>query len=49
MPIRGLDGVADSKVQARITQELESRTTEMQEGENDVDIPTPDTTTPMGQ
>jgi len=36
-------------LEAKIQQELESRTTQMQEGEDDVDIPAIDTTTPMGQ
>jgi hypothetical protein len=48
MPIGELAGVADFKLQAKITQELESRMSQMQEGENDVDIPAPDTTIPVG-
>jgi len=35
--------------QATIQQELESRVTQMQEGEDDVDIPAMDATIPMGQ
>jgi len=42
-------GVADFMLEAKIQQELESRTTQMQEGEDDVDIPAIDTTTPNGQ
>ena len=41
--------MADFMLEAKIQQELESRTTQMQEGEDDVDIPAIDTTTPMGQ
>jgi len=48
-PIGGNGGVADFMPQATIQQELESRVTQMQEGEDDVDIPAMDTTIPMGQ
>ena len=41
--------MADFMPQERIQQELESRMTQMQEGEDDVDIPAIDTTTPNGQ
>ena len=41
--------MADFMPQATIQQELESRVTQMQEGEDDVDIPAMDTTIPMGQ
>jgi hypothetical protein len=40
---------ADSKTLVRTTVELESRTTQIQEGEDDEDITTIDTTTPKGQ
>jgi len=46
--IGGIGGVADFMPQERIQQELESRMTQMQEGEDDVDIPEIDTTTPVG-
>ena len=46
--IGGIGGVADFMPQATIQQELESRVTQMQEGEDDVDIPAIDTTTPNG-
>ena len=41
--------MADFMPQATIQQELESRVTQMQEGEDDVDIPAMDATIPMGQ
>ena len=41
--------MADFMPEAKIQQELESRATQMQEGEDDVDIPAIDTTTPNGQ
>ena len=41
--------MADFMPHATIQQELESRVTQMQEGEDDVDIPAMDTTIPMGQ
>ena len=47
--IGGIDGVADFMPEAKIQQEVESGTTQMQEGEDDVDIPEIDTTTPVGQ
>ena len=48
--IGGIGGVADFMPQAKKNQqELESRMTQMQEGDDDVDIPAIDTTTPMGQ
>jgi hypothetical protein len=47
MPIVRLGGVVDFKLQARIMQEFESRMTQMQEGEDDVDISAPNITTPM--
>ena len=40
--------MADFMPQATIQQELESRVTQMQEGEDDVDIPAMDATIPMG-
>ena len=46
--VGGIGGVADFMPEAKIQQELESRTT-LQEGEDDVDIPAIDTTTPNGQ
>ena len=49
MHIAGIGGVVDFMPQARIQQELESRMTQMQEEEEDVDIPPSDTTTPMRQ
>jgi hypothetical protein len=49
MPSEDLIGVADFKQQARTQQELESRMTQMQEGEDDVDIASLDTTVPSIQ
>jgi len=44
-----IGGVIDFMPQAKIQIEIESRTTQMQEGEHVVDVPAIDTTTPMGQ
>jgi len=48
-PTGGHGGVADSKPLTRATDELESRMTQIQEGEDDKDIPALDTSRAMGQ